>query len=55
MISEGFIAVQAEDREEVKRIGRDVLNPSGALGVKMRSRDTPTPLWRGPSRQTGKR
>ena len=34
VISEGFIAVQAEDREEVKRIGRDVLNLSGALGVK---------------------
>jgi hypothetical protein len=34
VISEGFIAVQAEDSEEVKRIGRDVLNLSGALGVK---------------------
>jgi hypothetical protein len=34
IISDGFIAVQAEDSEEVKRIGRDVLNLSGALGVK---------------------
>jgi hypothetical protein len=34
VISEGFIAVQAEDPEEVKRVGRDVLNLSGALGVK---------------------
>ena len=34
VISEGFIAVQAEDSEEVKRIGREVLDLSGALGVK---------------------
>ncbi len=34
VIAEGFIAVQAEDREEVKRIGREVLKVSGALGVK---------------------
>jgi hypothetical protein len=34
VISEGFIAVQAEETEEVKRIGREVLNLSGALGVR---------------------
>lgn len=34
VISEGFIAVQAENRDEVKRIGREVLNLSGALGVR---------------------
>lgn len=34
VISEGFIAVQAEDQDEVKRIGREVLSLSGALGVK---------------------
>ncbi|MCB1091721.1 MAG: hypothetical protein KDL87_09330 [Verrucomicrobiae bacterium] len=33
VISEGFIAVQAEDRDEVKRIGREVLSLSGALAV----------------------
>lgn len=33
VISDGFIAVQAEDRDEVKRIGREVLDLSGALGV----------------------
>ena len=55
VISEGFIAVQAEDREEVKRIGRDVLNLSGALWGERRGPDTPTPLWKGPNRETGKR
>lgn len=34
VISEGFIAVQAEESEEVKKIGRKVLDLSGALGVK---------------------
>ncbi|MCB1237571.1 MAG: hypothetical protein KDM91_21075 [Verrucomicrobiae bacterium] len=34
VISEGFIAVQAEDRDEVKRAGREVLRLAGALGVK---------------------
>lgn len=33
VISEGFIAVQAEDSDEVKRIGREVLSLSGALAV----------------------
>lgn len=34
VISEGFIAVQAENREEVKRIGKDVLTLAGALNVR---------------------
>lgn len=34
VISEGFIAVQAENRDEVKRIGKDVLTLAGALNVK---------------------
>lgn len=34
VISDGFIAVQAEDRDEVKRIGREVLELAGALGVR---------------------
>lgn len=33
VVSDGFIAVQAKDREAVKRIGRDVLNLSNVLGV----------------------
>lgn len=32
-ISEGFIAVQAEDKEAVRRIGREVLRLSTSLGV----------------------
>ncbi len=34
VVADGFIAVQAEERDEVKRIGRQVLDLSGALGVK---------------------
>lgn len=34
VVADGFIAVQAENREEVKRVGRQVLDLSGALGVK---------------------
>ena len=34
VVADGFIAVQAEDREEVKRVGRQVLELAGALGVK---------------------
>lgn len=34
VISDGFIAVQAEDREEVKRVGREVLQLAGALAVR---------------------
>ncbi|MFK5924386.1 MAG: hypothetical protein QM496_19595 [Verrucomicrobiota bacterium] len=34
VVADGFIAVQAEDRDEVKRVGREVLDLSGALGVK---------------------
>lgn len=34
VIAEGFIAVQAEDKEEVKRIGREVLLLAEKLGVK---------------------
>lgn len=34
IVADGFIAVQAEDREEVKRVGRQVLELAGALGVK---------------------
>ncbi|MBL9153893.1 MAG: hypothetical protein JNK37_15480 [Verrucomicrobiales bacterium] len=34
VISEGFIAVQAQNTDEVKRIGREVLTLSGALAVK---------------------
>src|SRR5688500_18545694 len=33
MIAEGFIAVEAEDTEEVKKIGKSVLNLSKALAV----------------------
>lgn len=33
VIAEGFIAVEAEDSERVKQIGRDVLNLSRAVGV----------------------
>lgn len=33
VIAEGFIAVEAKDAEEVKNIGRSVLNLSKALGV----------------------
>ena len=33
VIADGFIAVQAEDQKEVKRIGREVLELAGALGV----------------------
>lgn len=33
VISKGFIAVQAKDKEAVKKIGRDVLKLSKALGV----------------------
>lgn len=34
VIAEGFIAVEAQEGEEVKKIGRDVLNLAGAIGVK---------------------
>ena len=34
VIAEGFIAVEAQEPEEVKRIGRDVLNLAGAIGVR---------------------
>lgn len=34
VISDGFIAVQAEDRDEVKRVGREVLLLAGALAVR---------------------
>lgn len=34
VIAEGFISVQAENTEEVKRVGREVLDLSGALGVR---------------------
>jgi hypothetical protein len=34
VIAEGFIAVEAKDSEEVKNIGRSVLNLSQALGVR---------------------
>ncbi|NOX99584.1 MAG: hypothetical protein GXP30_07635 [Verrucomicrobia bacterium] len=34
VVADGFIAVQAEDRDEVKRVGRQVLELAGALGVK---------------------
>ncbi len=34
VIADGFVAVQAQDREEVKRIGRLVLTLSGAIGVR---------------------
>jgi hypothetical protein len=34
VIAEGFIAVEAQDSEEVKKIGRTVLDLSAALGVR---------------------
>lgn len=34
VIADGFLAVQAQDREEVKRIGRLVLSLSSAIGVR---------------------
>jgi hypothetical protein len=34
VIAEGFIAVEAQEGEQVKKIGRDVLNLSAAIGVK---------------------
>jgi len=34
VIADGFIAVQAQDREEVKRIGKTVLALSSAIGVR---------------------
>ena len=34
VIAEGFIAVEAQDGEKVKKIGRNVLNLSAAIGVK---------------------
>ena len=34
IIAEGFIAVEAEDAEEVKKIGRSVLNLSRTIGVR---------------------
>ncbi len=34
VIAEGFIAVEAEDTEQVKEIGREVLNLADAIGVK---------------------
>ncbi|MDF1852400.1 MAG: hypothetical protein P1U85_16290 [Verrucomicrobiales bacterium] len=33
VVSDGFIAVQAKDKEAVKRIGREVLKLAGSLGV----------------------
>jgi hypothetical protein len=34
VIAEGFIAVEAQEGEEVKKIGRSVLNLAGAMGVR---------------------
>ena len=34
VIAEGFIAVEAQEGEEVKKIGRNVLNLAAAIGVK---------------------
>ena len=34
VIAEGFIAVEAQETEEVKKIGRDVLDLSAAIGVR---------------------
>ena len=34
VIAEGFIAVEAQETEEVKKIGRQVLNLAGAIGVR---------------------
>ncbi len=34
VIAEGFIAVEAQDAEEIKKIGRHVLNLAGAIGVR---------------------
>jgi hypothetical protein len=34
VIAEGFIAVEAQESEEVKQIGRSVLNLAGAIGVR---------------------
>jgi hypothetical protein len=34
VIAEGFIAVEAEESEEVKKIGRNVLNLASAVGVR---------------------
>jgi hypothetical protein len=34
VVAEGFVAVQAEDREAVERIGKDVLRLSESLGLK---------------------
>jgi hypothetical protein len=34
VIAEGFIAVEAQESEEVKKIGRDVLDLSAAIGVR---------------------
>ena len=34
VIAEGFIAVEAEESEEVKKIGRNVLNLASAIGVR---------------------
>lgn len=34
VIAEGFIAVEAQEPEEVKKIGRQVLNLAGAIGVR---------------------
>ncbi len=34
VIAEGFIAVEAQDAERVKEIGREVLDLAGAIGVK---------------------
>ncbi len=34
VIADGFVAVEATDREKVKNIGRDVLKLAGAIGVR---------------------
>ncbi|HWB61395.1 MAG TPA: hypothetical protein VG733_18075 [Chthoniobacteraceae bacterium] len=34
VIAEGFIAVEAQDSEEIKKIGHNVLDLAGAIGVK---------------------
>lgn len=34
VIAEGFIAVEAQEPEEIKKIGRQVLNLAGAIGVR---------------------
>jgi len=37
VVAEGFVAVEATDRERVKQVGRDVLQLARAIGSKKRS------------------